>query len=469
MPLFYKPTDGVAADFIPFYWQGRFHLFYLKDYRDIPAHGEGTPWFQLVTVDFVHFEEWGESLPRGPVGSQDQWVFTGSVFEKDGTFHIFYTGHNHHLAKENKPVQAVLHATSYDLKTWVKDEGFALFAPADGYEINDWRDPFIYRDARYNEYGMLLAARTTGGASRHRGCVALATSLDLMSWKVQDPFWAPQLYFTHECPDLFKIGDWWYLIYSTFTERSVTHYRMARTLDGPWLCPPDDQFDSRAFYAAKTASDGDRRFIFGWLPTRDGEKDEGSYQWGGNLVTHEVKQQPDGTLSVRSPDTVLDHFLTPVSLSPEIRMGRWMSSSGTFHVGATGRFASLLLGAMPETCLINAKVLMKPGTVSAGLILRSDDAYDNYYQLRIEPASRRIVFDRWPRPGDQPHMHERPLEVSWVDPIHLRVIVDGTCMVAYINDRVALSSRIYNHRAGQAGLFAVEGDVTFTDVTVWSH
>lgn len=469
MSLLYKPTDGVAADFIPFYWRGQYHLFYLKDYRDTQNHGEGTPWFQLVTRDFVHFEDWGESLPRGPVGSQDQWVFTGSVFEKDGTFHIFYTGHNHHYPKDDKPAQAVMHATSPDLRHWTKDESFLFFAPTDEYEKHDWRDPFIYRDSRYNQYGMLLAARVKAGPSRHRGCVALATSSDLKTWKVQQPFWSPELYFTHECPDLFQIGEWWYLIYSTFTEKCVTHYRMSSTLDGPWIAPPDDQFDSRAFYAAKTASDGDRRFIFGWLPTRVSEKDEGGYQWGGHLVTHEVMQQSDGTLTVRPPEAVLEYFSSPTRLAPVPRIGRWISSAATFHAASVGRFSALTLAAMPETCLINATITLKSGTVSAGLLLRAGETLDTYYQLRIEPAAQRIVLDRWPRPGDQTHMHDRPLAVRFEQPIHLRVICDGTCLVAYIDDRVALSSRMYDHPSGDAGLFVVEGEATFSDVSLRTH
>ena len=71
MSFLYKPPDGVAADFIPFYWKGEYHLFYLKDYRDLQGHGEGTPWFHLVTRDFVHFEDWGEILPRGSAAEQD--------------------------------------------------------------------------------------------------------------------------------------------------------------------------------------------------------------------------------------------------------------------------------------------------------------------------------------------------------------------------------------------------------------
>ncbi|MFH1084730.1 MAG: glycoside hydrolase, partial [Chloroflexota bacterium] len=283
MRLFYRPTDGVAADLIPFFWHGDYHLFYLKDYRDDAGHGEGTPWFHLVTRDFCQFADWGEALPRGAPEAQDLWVFTGSVIERNGLFSIYYTGHNSHYQGSGRPVQAVMRATSLDLRAWTKDKAFAFTAPtARGYEPDDWRDPFVYWDASAGRYAMLLAARKQQGPSRHRGLVALATSPDLRAWTVEEPFWAPDLYYTHECPDLFRWGDWWYLVYSTFSERCVTHYRISRSPRGPWLAPANDTFDARAYYAAKTAGDGARRYAFGWLPTRQGERDDGAWQWGGD-------------------------------------------------------------------------------------------------------------------------------------------------------------------------------------------
>ncbi len=458
MSFLFKPDDGVAADFIPFYWNGRYHLFYLKDYRDEATHGKGTPWFHLVTDDFVNFEDWGEALPRGAEDSQDLWVFTGSAFEKDGTFYIFYTGHNW-LFNGKKPVQAVMRATSSDLRTWTKDESFLFFAP-EGYEPDDWRDPFIYWNDDTHEYGMLLAARKPSGPSRNRGCVALATSKDLNTWEVREPFWSPDLYFTHECPDLFRIGDWWYLVYSTFSERSVTHYRMSRSLNGPWVAPPNDTFDSRAFYAAKTASDGEKRYIFGWLPTRVGEKDDGNWQWGGDLVTHEILQQSDGTLNVRPPETVLAAFSNSLLLAPRKILGDWKTGENKFSSTSVSRFSALSLGELPQTCLIEAEISLSPGTVNAGLFFRADATLDHYYQLRIE--NHRIVFDRWPRPGDQPFILERPLEVG--DTVRLKVIVDETCIVAYVNDQIALSCRMYEHRAGEWGTFVTEGAALFANI-----
>src|SRR5690349_15669792 len=102
MHINYKPTDGWAGDLIPLFWQGEYHLFYLKDFRDIPNQGEGTPWCHLVTRDFVNFVDHGECLARGTVDDQDLYVFTGSALYGAGRFHIFYTGHNPHYRKAGK-------------------------------------------------------------------------------------------------------------------------------------------------------------------------------------------------------------------------------------------------------------------------------------------------------------------------------------------------------------------------------
>lgn len=48
---------------------------------------------------------------------------------------------------------------------------------------------------------------------------------------------------------------------------------MSRNLTGPWTAPENDTFDGRAFYAAKTYSDGKKLFAFGWNPTKIDEKD----------------------------------------------------------------------------------------------------------------------------------------------------------------------------------------------------
>lgn len=464
MPVFFKPSDGWAGDFIPFYWQGEYHLFYLKDYRDKARHGEGTPWFHLGTRDFVHFTDYGEALPRGTEKDQDLYVFTGCVFEHNGLFHIFYTGHNPHLRAAGKPEQAVMHATSRDLITWTKDPANPiLFADTERYEAHDWRDPFVFWNSEAGQFWMLLAARQKHGPNNRRGCTAVVASTDLIHWEICEPLWSPNLYFTHECPDLFRMGNWWYLVYSTFTERHLTHYRMSRSLTGPWIAPTSDALDGRAFYAAKTASDGQRRFAFGWAPSRTGETDTGSWNWGGHLVVHEVFQEADGALSTRLPAEVARQFSVPVPVQAEPQIGNWEIREHSLRGMAEDSFAWCRLATMPTSSRLDTSITFTSQTRGCGVILRADTTLDTYYQARLEPGRNRVVFDSWPRPGDQPFSLECPVSLAAGQPVRLRVLVEGSMIVAYVNDQVALTGRVYDHKTGSCGLFVTEGTATFTE------
>src|SRR6185437_13889435 len=113
--FFYRPQGAWSADYIPFYKSGVYYLFYLLDWRDRAAHGEGTPWYLVTTKDVVRFTDRGQMLAHGTKDDQDLYVFTGSVVEGEGKYHIFYTGHNPYFPAQGKPQQGIMHATSDDL------------------------------------------------------------------------------------------------------------------------------------------------------------------------------------------------------------------------------------------------------------------------------------------------------------------------------------------------------------------
>jgi len=464
--FFYKPEGAWAADFIPFCEDGTYHLFYLLDWRDLAQHGEGTPWYQVSTKDFVHFSEHGVMLPRGTKEEQDLYVFTGSVIKARGGYHIFYTGHNPHFKKNGKPAQGVMHAVSDDLLHWRKVPQHTFYAPQDRYEPHDWRDPFVFWNPEAEEYWMLLAARVRTGPSRRRGTTALCASRDLEHWEVREPFWSPGLYFTHECPDLFAMGGWWYLVFSEFSERCVTRYRMSRSLSGPWLTPANDTFDGRAFYAAKTASDGDRRFLFGWNATRKEEKDYQRWQWGGNLVVHEIVQLADGTLSVRVPDSV-DRFFGPSERAQfQAGLGPCKTLPNGIDITVPESFGCAVSDMMPRQCKLDATITFTKGTQACGIMLRTSQDLDRAYYIRLEPHRNRMVFDMWPRAGDVPFMIglERPLDLTAGRKIELKVFVDGTVCEVYAANQVAISTRLYGLPDGKWGVFAQQGSARFENL-----
>src|SRR5690606_6719205 len=137
---------------------------------------------------------------------------TGSIIERGGLFHLFFTGYS----GEQRP-QVICHATSLNLREWKKDPANPILqADTRWYDPVDWRDPFVFWNAQVKEYWMLLAARTISGPENRRGCTALAVSLDLHHWEIRPPFWSPGLFYTHECPDLFYWHGKWVLVFSEF-------------------------------------------------------------------------------------------------------------------------------------------------------------------------------------------------------------------------------------------------------------
>lgn len=467
--FFYKPDNAWAGDFIPLYAEGKFQLFYLLDWRNAEKHGEGTPWYRISTSDFVHFEEHGEVIPRGSKDAQDLFIFTGSAIQANGKYHIFYTGHNHHMAEKDKPMQAVMHAVSDDLQHWTKIPADTFFAPTDRYEKNDWRDPFVFFNEETKEYNMLLAARFKEGIPRRRGLTALCTSKDLVTWKVEEPFYTPNEFFTHECPDLFKIGDWWYLIFSEFTDLVATRYRMSRSLKGPWITPEHDTFDGHAFYAAKTASNGKERFIFGWNPTRSDDKDNGGWNWGGNLIVHQVFQQPNGELGVRVPDTVTKAFKSEIQHTLITAAGTSLGVKKQVDIKAPGTFDAVKGEELPAVFKLSTTITFTAGTKDFGCMLRCSNDLESAYYIRLEPAKNRVVFDMWPRSVNEVSQMvelERPIKLTAGKPVNLEVLMDGNKGVVYVNKTVAMNFRAYNLPTGKWAFFVSQGTGVFSNIAL---
>ena len=236
MRLFgFKPDDGAAAgDAMPFHWNGEWHVFYLKPGLGAWGYPDRTrnSMAHIVSRDLVDWKVLPDAFGPGERGSVDgDGVWTGSVIEHEGTYHFFYTGYS----RDHANPQRICHATSTDLVHWTKDPSNPLFGPDPRwYEPIDWRDPFIYRDEASGRFTMLIAARENEGPTLRRGCIAIATSADLKTWQVDKPLWTPRVTHVMECPELFRLGDYWYLVFSRYSEQAQTVYRVSRSSHGPW-------------------------------------------------------------------------------------------------------------------------------------------------------------------------------------------------------------------------------------------
>ena len=476
--IFYKPKDGWVGDTIPFAHDGKFYIYYLHDERKgntQDEYGYRTSWNLLITEDGVNIKDCKVVLPVGEYDDADYACYTGSVIEgNDGNFHMFYTAQNNYNPKyhrDGKPLQYVAHAISTDLINWEKLPELTFGADERIYEPFDWRDPFVFYNEEEKCFDMLLAARLRGASEKNGGCVGLCRSYDLLHWEAKEPFYNPESYMTHECPDLFKLGNKWYLVYSTFSEKFVTHYRMSDKLSGPWTSPIEDTFDGRAFYAAKTAQVGDKRMAFAWVPTKRGESDFGQYEWGGNFIAHEINQTTDNKLTVKPAEGLINMF-NKESVNKKINKVEIENYEGE---------KSYVIDGMKDTCMIEAVIEFSEGVRSFGIGLRQDSALANGYYLRFEPFYNRIVADMWPRrihgvnqwyvDGDKPFMVEleRPFDYKSLkdNKVHIRVVADGSIICLYVNDITALTMRAYNLNRTNWGFFVKDGSIRVSDIHMY--
>jgi len=463
--LHYRPADGYFGDAIPFYFEGKYHIFYLKATR---KGDERLLWSHIASGDLVHWKELPDALLPGDGDDPDSGgCWTGSVIEKDGAFHIFYTGWHPKV-----PVpQTICHALSEDLVHWTKDGRNPILLPDESwYGKADWRDPFVFLHPEEQRYFMLICATANSGPVSKRGCIGLATSRDLERWEVHPPFYAPNFSGPMECPDLFELDGHAYLLFSEFTEGMQTHYRIADHLGASWRTPALDTFDGKRFYAAKTAGTDSHRYVFGWIPTREGESEEGKWQWGGHLaIPHELLVSSDGNLRVRCPKELMGAFKFSGLTGGQIishAFGKWDLDDKGIRGERRDGLAYAILDDLKGDYVLAGEVAFEPGASAFGLLVRTEADFSAGYVIRFEPQLGRVVFDRFPRAGDVPALVERPLPMEPSRPIPFALFVDTSIVEAFIDERIALSCRAYEHYDSPAGFFVMEGAVRFSKLRV---
>ena len=450
---YYKPQNAAAADFIPFWYDGKFRLFYLHDWRDADNYGTGVPWYLIETEDLLHFDEKGEVIPRGTPEEPDNFIFTGSIIRADDQFHIFYTAHNHRMIDKGLPQELITHAVSNDLIHWKKlsEESFPTTPDCDPH---NFRDPFVFFDEDLGMYRMACVKRREG-SSYISGITGQYVSRDLKNWEPAEDLWTPELFNTHECPDIFKIGDWWYLIYSEYSDRNMTRYVMSRSLNGPWIMPEDDFLEGRAYYAAKSWSDGQHRYLFGWIPTRNQDREDSHWEWGGNLSVLELVQRADGTLSCRMPQSLVQAW-TPVQQveTTDIR-------------GDYCRADKLFFSNLPDTYRVDATLRFTPGTKNFGITMGQDFPSRHGYKYEFTPFRNQVRFGQVSRIINSVDL-DRPINLDPEKPVHIRLVVDYDICTLFVNDEIALSSRMCEIKGKDLAFFAIQGGIQVENATLYT-
>lgn len=459
-------VDGPQGDAIPFFHEGRYHLYYLEAPAgplDQPERGR-TPWRHVVSDDLVHWEDLGIVLPLGAREDADpDGIWTGSVIARDGVVHIFYTGGN----RPRETPQTICHATSIDGITFVKDSRNPLFGPdTDWFEARDWRDPFVFWNEDHGQYWMLLSGRVREGAPGRRGVIVLCTSADLETWTIRrEPFYAPGNTWCMECPEVFELGGRWRMIFSRFSEQAATVYRETDMLDGKWRTPGYPALDGPRWYAAKSLTDAEgRRIAFGWVHDRREFTDDGEWLWGGDMcLPREIFVGEDDRLLVRLPREIEHWFGLAHGLPLAPLDGTWVEGRAVAPGGfASASIAMTALGPSLHRLTVDMEVDDLRGGI--GVTLYSGEGQTDGLMLFLDAGTGRVTLadivstneaDRAP----EPHV------TNWLAPrssgtFRIDICLRGNTLEVFVDRQIALTHRTYRTVPLNPVVFIEDGSAT---------
>lgn len=451
--LFPKSEYGYIGDPMPFYDNGTMNMFYLLDERrgSIGFH----PFALLQTEDFLSWEDIGTVIPYvNSISSQDLALGTGSVIkDTNGLYHAFYTGHN--SSGEMEWYEKIQHATSTDLVNWTKH-------PEDGFfgNSNDFRDPYIYFDNNSNEYWMLVTTRDFGG-----GVIKRYTSTDLVNWTDNGVFYRnTEGNYNMECPTLIEYNGYYYL---SFSEQGVgndrvVHYRYTDNIDNGFIIPEYDYFDGWGFYAGRIELFDNKLTLSGWVATKTLMIDGGDYMWGGNLVTHELYQNPDGTLSVKilsEIDNILNHEVKydifDINVDTQDNQYIFESNRGYNYL----LFESLL----ERPTKLNFSIDITNAT-NFGITLNAYDSIIGDLNIYFNIEQNKLEFYKVDSNLISTSLPEISIDFNYSNTLDCTLITEGDILVLYVNNEIALTSRAYNMTDSPFGFFSIQSDVIISDV-----
>ncbi len=467
--LYPSPEGGYVGDVMPFVTDdGQLELYYLCE---TDSNGQGYhPIYKFSTSDLCSYKDHGLVLNYGLGKDPDPALGTGSVMQDaNGLYHLFYTGHND-TGNGGRGKECVMHATSTDRENWEKDQDVLFFAP-EGYSKDDFRDPEVFWVERDQCYWLLIAAReeeTLGGV------VVKYTSKDLKNWEFIGPIFAPLSQYMLECPDLFCIGDTWYLTYSW---DCVTYYAMSDSMDGPFVPARDNVLDGKGltegsgfiFYAAKTAELNGNLYLCGWHGRAGLTSDSGIYQWAGNVLVHQLVQHEDGTLGVKAPETFDNYFTADKPVTAAAKEGKAEISGNNISLSAEPETYALAdMGTRPATMTLECDVTLDEDGI-AGFAFGGSAADETYTALCLDARRNQLHYEGYEimEVKDLEPGAVTKFDFSRSDTHHVKLVCENEIVVMYVDDAKCLTSRItHSVNGAHIGVFSLGCGAVFSNITM---
>ena len=395
---------------------GRYHLHY--QYNPHAAKWGDIHWGHATSADLVHWRDEPVSLAPTP-GLDAGGCFSGSFALVNGVPTLYYTGFT-----AERQVQCV--ATSADLQHWVKHPERAIVEPPPGVEPHDFRDPYVFHhDGRWY---MVVGA----SLDHARGQALLYRSDDGVAWEYRGALYTatdPHQGLMWECPNFFPLGDKWVLSVSLWHGLGV-HAFVGR-FENERFVPEHDEVldvDAGAFAHLTMRGPDGRTLQWGWMNEQRDQAHIDRGGWAGAMsVPRELALDGLGRLTARPVAEIAALRGAPLVL------GTAAGARAAFE----GRHLDIEVSFTAR------------GRDKLGLTLLSSPDGTETTRIVFWQDARRLSIERERSSTSREVRHQNvvaPLALEPSEPLHLRVLLDGSVLEVYANDRVCLSTRIYPTR-----------------------
>lgn len=451
--LHFIPDQGVAGDAHPFFENGTCYLFYLDEKYNS----------KLVTsTDLVHWQP--RTITHTPPGGDHPYAIPYFVLgvwkhEDTGLYRTYHGG----------PNNMMIGNISYDLLNWDYAPKETIIWGQDRYRMQ--RDPVLFWNEDEQKYWVTMTCEVNGVSELQSGGIGFASSTDLTNWEKRGDLLYPGNNRSMECPQMFKLGNQWYLFASIFEKGHVgkLSYWISEQCTGPWqqLNPPS--LDGEDLCAANMGWNGENWIMFGWIPLLDGPA-HGTYVWGGHIgFPREIYQLADKSLGTRLERSFANSIRGELIFNSNKdrvvpRIGNWRADSPKW-VLENGYGLAQLDGLFSRYDLTLTVSLESP-TGYGGVRIAGPDG-KNRVEVVVDHSSGKLMVRNDYEEGHGTPYAKIELASNEVN-YSMRVIVEADMVELFVNDRYSLAARIPVKMPEQTiSLVGKGGNISFDQLEVY--
>lgn len=279
----FRPVDHALGDVHPFFHDGTCYLYYLKP--------DGYHAALVISSDLLSWKPQPLALDESaPANHRVPYYVLGVFADQESAEPIFRTYYGQ---------RGVMYASeSHDLIQW-RSSDEAISVPGIENLYRRRRDPFVFWNEDEARYWCVMTTQLLEGEIENAGAISFATSTNLHDWKNEGLLLNTRSMGEPECPQMFKLGEYWYLLASEYDQAvGQPTYRFSRSPRGSWETAETGLLDGKDLCAAQVAFDGSVWVLMGWIPDKPAQR--GNQTWGGHLaLPRELFAEPDGRLGCR--------------------------------------------------------------------------------------------------------------------------------------------------------------------------